>query len=38
MQERVALVGGSMEVDSRPGKGTRISAVIPLPTAGDDQP
>jgi signal transduction histidine kinase len=30
MRERVELLGGSLSVDSAPGKGTRISFVIPL--------
>lgn len=30
MQERVALCGGKMEIDSRPGGGTRILIRIPL--------
>lgn len=30
MRERVELLGGSLEVGSAPGEGTRISAVIPL--------
>jgi signal transduction histidine kinase len=30
MRERVELLGGSLEVGSAPGQGTRISAVIPL--------
>ncbi|MDR7423606.1 MAG: GAF domain-containing sensor histidine kinase [Armatimonadota bacterium] len=37
MQERVELVGGQWEVQSTPGVGTRVSAVLPVrdePTAG----
>jgi signal transduction histidine kinase len=30
MRERVAMSGGSLEVDSAPGAGTRLVAVIPL--------
>jgi two-component system sensor histidine kinase UhpB len=30
MQERVALAGGELEIDSSPGRGTRIRARIPL--------
>jgi two-component system sensor histidine kinase NreB len=30
MRERVELAGGSLSVDSAPGKGTRITAVLPL--------
>ena len=29
MRERVELTGGSLEVDSRPGAGTRVSATLP---------
>ena len=29
MQERLKLVGGSLEVDSKPGLGTRIEASVP---------
>ena len=30
MQERVALVGGSCEIDSTPGQGTAVQVCIPL--------
>jgi two-component system, NarL family, sensor histidine kinase DevS len=30
MQERVALAGGSLEIDSAPGKGSRVRAELPL--------
>lgn len=33
MQERVRLLGGLFELDSAPGQGTRIHAVLPLGTA-----
>lgn len=33
IQERATLLGGSLEVESRPGRGTRISVTIPLPSA-----
>lgn len=32
MSERVQLLGGTFDVDSSPGRGTRITAVIPLQT------
>jgi len=32
MRERVRLLGGIFEVDSAPGRGTRISARLPLST------
>lgn len=31
MEERLALLGGVLQVDSRPGEGTRVSARLPLP-------
>ena len=31
MEERLALIGGTLRVDSSPGKGTRLSAEVPLP-------
>jgi len=31
MQERLALVGGTLTIDSSPGQGTRVMARIPLP-------
>lgn len=31
IRERVLLLGGSLAVDSAPGAGTRLSAVLPLP-------
>ncbi|MFC0253308.1 sensor histidine kinase [Massilia consociata] len=30
MSERIQLLGGSLEVDSAPGRGTRITATLPL--------
>jgi len=33
MNERAVLVGGSVEIDSVPGQGTRVRAVFPLPMA-----
>lgn len=29
MRERVAMLGGSLEIDSRPGRGTRVEAWLP---------
>jgi two-component system, NarL family, sensor histidine kinase UhpB len=34
MQERVALAGGALEIDSAPGRGTAIRARLPLATGG----
>ena len=31
MKERAAMMGGRYEIQSKPGKGTTISVVIPLP-------
>jgi signal transduction histidine kinase len=31
MQERVAALGGTFEVHSEPGKGTRIEVRLPFP-------
>jgi signal transduction histidine kinase len=34
MRERVALVGGTLEIDAAPGRGTRVVARAPLAFAG----
>jgi signal transduction histidine kinase len=34
IRDRVAAVGGRVTVDSTPGRGTRISAVIPARSSG----
>ncbi|HET9051417.1 MAG TPA: sensor histidine kinase, partial [Candidatus Dormibacteraeota bacterium] len=34
MRERASIVGGTVEVTSRPGGGTRVTAVIPMDAAG----
>ena len=31
MEERVTLLGGSLRIDSHPGRGTRIAVDIPTP-------
>ena len=31
MQERLEAVGGSFEIHSRPGAGTRLKAAVPVP-------
>jgi len=36
MRERASIVGGSVDVSSQPGGGTRVSARIPLDPAGAD--
>jgi signal transduction histidine kinase len=38
LRERVNLAGGRIEIYSRPGEGTRISAEFPLPTSGTANP
>ena len=35
LRERVRLLKGSMEIDSAPGRGTRISVLIPVATKGE---
>lgn len=37
MQERAALVGGSVEIESKPGNGTSILIRIPLPFQSDKE-
>jgi signal transduction histidine kinase len=37
MRERVAALWGSLEVDSQPGLGTRVTATIPIPKAGKEK-
>lgn len=38
LRERVNLAGGRIEIDSRPGGGTRISTEFPLPSPGSTHP
>jgi two-component system nitrate/nitrite sensor histidine kinase NarX len=33
MRERIELVGGTLRVDSAPGRGTRVMAMVPLAPA-----
>jgi signal transduction histidine kinase len=37
MRERVALLGGSLEVRSAPGAGTSVVAEVPLPITGEEE-
>jgi signal transduction histidine kinase len=34
MSERVTSLGGTLEIDSRPGDGTRLAVTLPLVPAG----
>jgi signal transduction histidine kinase len=36
MRERVALVGGTLTIESTPGRGTTIFARIPLSADGEE--
>lgn len=36
MEERVSLLDGRLTIDSRPGQGTTIHAVLPLPPEGEE--
>ena len=36
MRERVAMLGGTVEVQSTPGTGTRIEVVVPIENCGSD--
>ena len=31
MRERLELLGGTLEIDSTPGRGTQVTAVVPVP-------
>jgi signal transduction histidine kinase len=35
LRDRVEALGGTFEVDSTPGHGTRIAAAIPAPAQGE---
>ena len=35
MRERIALVHGRLEIDSAPGRGTRVTATVPLDPTGE---
>ncbi len=37
MRERATLLGGRLTIDSEPGAGTRLMAVIPAPAPSDDR-
>jgi signal transduction histidine kinase len=37
MRERVALAGGTFEISSKTGQGTRITATLPLGRLNDNQ-
>ena len=38
MRERAELLGGRFELESRPGAGTRVRAVLPLAQLAEDEP
>ena len=38
MRERLAMVGGTLEIESAPGKGTTVFARVPLPFTGNIVP
>ena len=38
MRERVALVGGTLTVESDPGRGTTVIARVPLPAGTGEAP
>lgn len=38
MRERLELVGGRLRIESAPGKGTRVTAEVPLPADGAPEP
>ena len=35
MRERVRLLGGQLEIDSSPGKGTRVFVKMPITTSSE---
>ncbi len=37
MRERIAHLGGTFTIESAPGRGTRVSAEIPLEDEGDNR-
>lgn len=37
MEERAGMVGGRVDIDSRPGEGTRVTVSIPIERAGEVQ-
>jgi signal transduction histidine kinase len=38
IRERLKYLGGTLEVDSTPGKGTRITVISPLAVSGNEAP
>src|SRR3981081_283116 len=37
MRERAALLGGTLHIQSRPGHGTTVQALLPLPSAPGEE-
>jgi len=37
MRERIAMLGGTIEVESSPGKGTRIEVAVPMQHCGEER-
>jgi two-component system, NarL family, nitrate/nitrite sensor histidine kinase NarX len=37
MRDRAERIGGTIEIDSRPGSGTRVVAVLPVGVRGDER-
>jgi signal transduction histidine kinase len=37
MRERIGLLGGQWSIESRPGEGTRILAIVPAPLIGEGE-
>ena len=38
MRERIEILGGSLRVESEPGRGTRVVMEVPLPEGAETRP